>query len=646
MPVTTPANFALVEVRARYLGLDGDPMVGTVTFTPSIDRLVSPSGEVTFIGTPVTGRVVDGALRDEVGVGPLYLFATDDPDVDTTGWTYEVREQLIRSVDVDTRIYTRTPYSIPVPASAAAAGLELSDIAPVPPSSPTAQVDYVVLSAFTAFQGRIEGATPLVKPGPVTLASSFAGGEDRGQPGQFDSTSRLNLQSYQNAQNGSWGETVRHFLMRNNAKAMETWYLPRLKDGSMKVAFDPVTGNLPSGPTYDSEGNLVLDEPTYRWRPVAWAGAHWKANDGNSIHGHWSIEAPDVTGALQTRLEMPFTDQEAADADKILGVAISNLRTNLADFTVQAYSGVLRVGGSNAYNKDILLSASSERNPLGERWKLRATNETESGGNAGTNFAIRRHADNGAVLGTALLIRRADGNVVLGADAALGARLAAVWPGGGVHGFLAQPSATPGSAAAYAGVLTAVGDRLLEGRVAGDASARLVVLADGKLELGDGTNPRDVVVYRGGANLLRTDDSFQADGRVGFGGAPDSAARTRALNSTDATGFYGLNTLAGGNTGAPHFRGDSATNSSLLLASRVTGDVVSRFAQRIDGQMSWGDGTNPRDVVVYRGAADVLKTDDDFEVGTVGKGVIIRSPDGTRYRVTVANGGALSAVAA
>jgi hypothetical protein len=35
----------------------------------------------------------------------------------------------------------------------------------------------------------------------------------------------------------------------------------------------------------------------------------------------------------------------------------------------------------------------------------------------------------------------------------------------------------------------------------------------------------------------------------------------------------------------------------------------------------------------------------DVEVDTIAKGVILKSPDGTRYRVTVANGGTLSVAA-
>jgi Hyaluronidase protein (HylP) len=350
MPVTAPANYAAVEVRARYLGLDGDPMVGTVTFTPSIERLISPSGEVIFIGTPVTGRVVDGELRDEEGVGPLRLFATDDVDVNVVGWTYEVTERLIRSLDADTRIYTRTPYSITVPASAAAAGLELWEIAPVPPSSPTAAVDYVLLAAFTELQGKVEGTTPLVKPGPITLSN----------PGSF-------------------------------------------------------------------------------------------------------------------------------------------------------------------------------------------------------------------------------------------------------HSVLAQLTSATGVAfAAFAAELALETNRVLDARKTGDANARLIVTGAGRVEWGDGTNPGDVTLFRGGADLLKTDDAFQAL-RIGIGQAPDAAIKLVLTATTDASSVYSQSTVVGGNVNAPHFRGDSATNTSLLMASRVTGDAVSRFLQRVDGQMSWGDGALARDVSLIRGSAGQLR---------------------------------------
>lgn len=60
---------------------------------------------------------------------------------------------------------------------------------------------------------------------------------------------------------------------------------------------------------------------------------------------------------------------------------------------------------------------------------------------------------------------------------------------------------------------------------------------------------------------------------------------------------------------------------------------------------------SPPAVVLYSDNAGTTKTSEltaagHFESHVAGAGVILQSPDGTRYKVTVANGGALSVVAA
>lgn len=47
--------------------------------------------------------------------------------------------------------------------------------------------------------------------------------------------------------------------------------------------------------------------------------------------------------------------------------------------------------------------------------------------------------------------------------------------------------------------------------------------------------------------------------------------------------------------------------------SRVHGDTTARFAKDASGRMKWGNGSMAHDVTLYRGAADRLKTDDDFD---------------------------------
>lgn len=341
------------------------------------------------------------------------------------------------------------------------------------------------------------GAASALSTG-LNILSSFDGGEDEGLAGQFDSTGRLNLYSYQRADVGSYGENIRRFLMRENAKSMDAWYLAR-ENGQM-------------GPGYDGNGDPDSDA---RWVPVAWVGAHWKSNDGLSIHGHWSIEVPDSTGAVQTRFEVPYTDQEAADGSKILGVDVTNIQTNLADLTVRATNGqVLRVGAGNAHNKDILLSASAERATSGRRWAIRANSTTEAGANAGTDFQLLNYDDSGTLIGTTIGVERATGNVILGAAPPGALAKLHIAPPTNKHGVLVKPALSQGSNAAYAAVTTATTDRILDVRITGDGLARLVEYSDGKMEWGDGTNSRDTNLYRASANVLATDDSLMVAGKA------------------------------------------------------------------------------------------------------------------------------------
>lgn len=62
-----------------------------------------------------------------------------------------------------------------------------------------------------------------------------------------------------------------------------------------------------------------------------------------------------------------------------------------------------------------------------------------------------------------------------------------------------------------------------------------------------------------------------------------------------------------------------ALTSSGVISSKVTGDSTNRFALETDGRMKWGDGTT-QDVLLYRRAADQLKTDDKF-LAALGIGV-------------------------
>ncbi|MDC2953395.1 hypothetical protein PO587_02875 [Streptomyces gilvifuscus] len=400
----------------------------------------------------------------------------------------------------------------------------------------------------------------------LTVTSSYAGGDDDGTG--TDSTGRINLYSYQRANVYGFGENIRHFLMRSDAKTMQAFYMPvqtsNKKGGYDATSRDPLSSGI-------------------SWKPVVWQGAHYEANDHGSIHGHWELEVADSSGALQGRLEIPFIDQSklsnAVDTTTV-GIDYTNIRTNLSDFSVRAqniatgdYAGqntALRVGGNNSVNKDILLSISSDMQNSGRRWGLRANTETESGSNAGTNFQILRYADDGTQLGTGLGIRRSDGNVFTGAAGASNARMTAVWSLAGHHGFYALPSSSPGAGSAFAADMTATTDRAYQARLAAEGTARLVIYADGKAEWGDGTNTRDANLYRSAAGRLKTDTALSVGTTLFVNNTTSVGGGVGVIAIANATTAPTTNPTGGGvlyvEAGALKYRGSSGTVTTIAPA--------------------------------------------------------------------------------
>lgn len=91
----------------------------------------------------------------------------------------------------------------------------------------------------------------------------------------------------------------------------------------------------------------------------------------------------------------------------------------------------------------------------------------------------------------------------------------------------------------------------------------------------------------------------------------------------------------------------NATVLSAQTAGNWTAlDVVKGTGARVAVQIA-NSGTG-RSILVKAGSTDVagINADGEYEHLTAGKGLLLKSPDGTRYRVSVANGGTVSVVAA
>lgn len=419
------------------------------------------------------------------------------------------------------------------------------------------------------------GGTSKARNTGLQLVGSFAGGED--DSSGTDSTPRINIYSYQRASTNSFGEIMRNWLMRKDSKAMVAWYGPQL------------TGTQTHG--YDGSRNALTSGVS--WKPWAWMGAHYEANDHNSTHGHWSMEVPDSTGALQTRFEILFADRTTG----AIGLDKTFIITNDADFVVRQSGGeTLRVVAPAGTEKRIEFMSDAFGDSATRRWKIRANSTAESGANVGTDFQIVRYDDTGTSVDSPIEITRSTGQVKLGVTGGV-----LITRASGIA-LQVTPTATGGQA------LNVIGNdattRAYQGQVTGDSTNRHIIYVDGKQEWGDGST-RDTNLYRSAANTLKTDDLFNAVG-VTSTTAGTIAAGTFAT-SADGTASLGTVVI------------NPFSTSKRALDIRLSADGSSRLrfdfsAATGNGTISFGDGTNT-DVNLYRSAANVLKTDDSFSVG-------------------------------
>ncbi|CAA07119.1 gp49 [Lomovskayavirus C31] len=143
-----PNEIPTVRVTGTYLGWDGRALKGTVTFTgPGL--VTFPESDL-FIAGPVvctldeTGQIIDA--NGNVGVR---LPATDSPDMNPSEWTYTVKENLTGVVGART-------YSMVLPKDTLNNSVDLADVAPADPTTPT----YVAVPGPSAYEVAVaEGFT-------------------------------------------------------------------------------------------------------------------------------------------------------------------------------------------------------------------------------------------------------------------------------------------------------------------------------------------------------------------------------------------------------------------------------------------------------------------------------------------------------
>ena len=165
--MTLPASVVSVELRGAYIRADGSPPKGRVVFTP-VARTDSPSLNLTVVAVPVTVPVDDtGRFTVRLAAGnqsafeaPLYLHVE------------EYLDKTLRS------------YTILVPESAAAAGLDLADAETLEPVVDMA--GYVLLSSVgVAVAPLVDGLVPAVHL-PLGLEGGLSGSGVLSAPAMAD----------------------------------------------------------------------------------------------------------------------------------------------------------------------------------------------------------------------------------------------------------------------------------------------------------------------------------------------------------------------------------------------------------------------------------------------------------------------------
>jgi hypothetical protein len=167
----------------------------------------------------------------------------------------------------------------------------------------------------------------------------------------------------------------------------------------------------------------------------------------------------------------------------------------------------------------------------------------------------------------------------------------------------------------------AAGNDVITARVDGDAGARFTIDADGRLEWGAGGGALDVNLYRNAAGP-KTDQALLAGADViawhGNALATKIGMVGPSLESGIAFGSGADTNLYRG--GADLLRTDDQLSvsrpaaGSIAYMARFAGNAVDAFVISAAGTMSWGDGALSRDTNLYRNAAGILKSDGGLQL--------------------------------
>ena len=333
---------------------------------------------------------------------------------------------------------------------------------------------------------------------------------------------------------------------------------------------------------------------------------------GASTNSYGYYDVCTVTGvALTNRYSMFISNPTGTGTiTNNYGLYIENQTKGDTNYAIYSAGGTVRFAGVTLINtapddKYFAFYNSSKR------WTWYPSG-AEVGTNAGSDLIFSAYDDSGTFLSSPLFIKRSSGNVGFGTSN----------PQSFVHILTAGTAQAPVASTALTLQRSgAAGSSVYASLIAGNTGEAGIVFGD------TDNNAIGKIYYDHATNKI----NFYASGATYA--SVDSTGLT-VLGNVDASGHSVLAKITDNNT---------ALTTDRPFRASIGAESYYRYEVYGDGKIQWGGGTVGTDTNLYRLAADVLATDDDFKFTNTAKGVILKSPNGTYYKMSVNDAGVISA---
>ncbi|QNE74005.1 collagen-like protein [Streptomyces finlayi] len=440
-----PNEIPTVRVTGTYLGWDGRALKGTVTFTgPGL--VTFPESDL-FIAGPVVATLDElGRIVDSNGNVGIRLPATDSPDMNPSAWTYTVKENL-------TGVTGARTYSMVLPKDTTNNVVDLADIAPADPSTPS----YVAVPGPSAYEVAVaqgyagteaEWVASLEGPQGVqgiqgvrgsqvftgSAAPTSALGADGDVYTQYTATTFLGVTSTTVAM---WARSGGTWARVGGDVRGAAWYVNTTTTSS--------TDTKPGDMLLRTDTGDVWQRSTSGWGSTVGNLKGPKGDKGDA--GPTGPAGADGTGAGT----VTAVNGVNPDANGLVTLAPGDVGALPASGYVSGGNLILNspTGGYRGF---------SFRTADANRWVFQVDNVTEAGADLGSNFELANWGDDGTWKSAALYGERATGNLGIGTKGLVpGAKLSV--QGGTALKDVGAPPATPtGAVIAYseAGALKVV----------------------------------------------------------------------------------------------------------------------------------------------------------------------------------------------